>query len=66
VIELTEKARHMVARLRGNHERVIAAIDGLPAAAQDALAAGMEALADELERERERLDPPTEVPTPRP
>jgi DNA-binding MarR family transcriptional regulator len=66
VIDLTEKARQMVARLRGNHERVIAAIDRLSPAAQDALAAGMEALADELERERARLDPPTEVSTPQP
>jgi DNA-binding MarR family transcriptional regulator len=66
VIELTEKARQTVARLRGNHERVIAAIDRLSSAAQDALAEGMEALADELERERGRLDPPVEVATPEP
>jgi DNA-binding MarR family transcriptional regulator len=59
VIELTEKARQMVARLRGNHERVIAAIDRLPPAAQSALAEGMEALAGELELERQRGDPPT-------
>jgi DNA-binding PadR family transcriptional regulator len=72
VIELTEKARQVVARLRGNHERVIAAIDRLPRAAQEPLAEGMEALADELERERERLDPPrgaqvsTRMPAPPP
>jgi DNA-binding MarR family transcriptional regulator len=53
VIELTEEARRMIGRLRGNHERVIAAIDRLPPAAQDALAEGMEALAAELERERD-------------
>jgi DNA-binding MarR family transcriptional regulator len=56
VIELTGRAREMVARLRGNHERVIAAIDRLPPAAQDALAQGMEALAGELERERASAD----------
>jgi DNA-binding MarR family transcriptional regulator len=66
VIEMTEMAQQTVARLRGNHERVIAAIDRLSPEAQDALAMGMEALADELEREREALDPPTEVTTPRP
>lgn len=50
VIELTEKARRMMERLRGNRDRVIAAIERLSPAAQDALAEGMEALADELER----------------
>jgi hypothetical protein len=49
----------MVARLRGNHGRVTAAIDRLPPATQNALAEGMEALADELELERERGDQPT-------
>jgi DNA-binding MarR family transcriptional regulator len=55
MIELSEKARQTVGRLRGNHEHVIAAIDRLSPAAQDALAEGMEALADELERERSGL-----------
>lgn len=54
VIELTGTARRLVARLRGDHECVLAAIDRLPPAAQDALAEGMEALADELERGREQ------------
>src|SRR4030088_2257523 len=38
VIELTEEARRMIGRLRGNHERVIAPIDRLPPASQYALA----------------------------
>ena len=56
VIELTARARQVVARLRGNQQRVIAAIDRLSPAARDALADGLEALAAELERER--LAPP--------
>jgi hypothetical protein len=52
LVELSQKARQVVGRLRGNHEGLVAAIDRLSPAAQDALAAGMEALADELERER--------------
>ena len=51
VIELTEKARRMVERLRGNRERVLAAIERLSPEAQEALATGMEALAEALERE---------------
>lgn len=68
VIELTERARQVVTRLRGNQERVISAIDRLPPAAQAALAEGMEALADELELERGRevRHQPPEVTTPRP
>lgn len=50
VVELTERAAPMVARLRGNRERVIAAIERLCDDDAHALARGMEALADELER----------------
>lgn len=53
VIELTGKARQMVARMCGNHERVRTALERLSPAAQDTLAQGMEALADELERGQE-------------
>jgi DNA-binding MarR family transcriptional regulator len=53
VIELTGRARQMVARMCGNHERVRAALERLSPAAQDALTEGMEALADELERGQE-------------
>ena len=41
----------MVERLRGNRQRVLAAIERLSPEAQEALATGMEALADALERE---------------
>ena len=50
LIELTEKARRMMERLRGDRERVMTAIERLLPEAQEALAAGLEALADELER----------------
>jgi DNA-binding MarR family transcriptional regulator len=66
VIEMTERAARMAARLRGGRERVAAAIQRMAPEARDALARGIEALADELERERDALDPPMEVPTPRP
>lgn len=49
-LELTDRAREIVARMRGRRERVVAAIDRLPTAAQEALAVGVEALADEVER----------------